>query len=129
MDKPKILIIDDDADMRRALHIRLRSQGYETAFASDGMSAISSAMKMNPNLILLDLGLPAGDGFVVLERLQKNTKLCCIPVIVLTAREGKGNKEKALASGACAFFQKPAENDVLLSIIEKALRDTGALAR
>jgi len=129
MDKPKILIIDDDPDMRRALHIRMRSQGYETAFASDGMSAMSSAMKMSPNLILLDLGLPAGDGFVVLERLRKNTRLSCIPVIVLTARESNGNREKALAAGACAFFQKPAENEVLLSIIEKALRDSGALAR
>jgi DNA-binding response OmpR family regulator len=129
MDKPKILIIDDDKDMRRALHIRLRAQGYETLFAADGMSAISTAMKASPNLILLDLGLPAGDGFVVLERLQKNTRLSCIPVIVLTARESRGNREKALSSGACAFFQKPVENGVLMTIIDKALKDTGALAR
>jgi len=129
MDKPRILIIDDDNDMRRALHIRLRAQGYETMFATDGFSAISSAMKTSPHVILLDLGLPAGDGFVVMERLQKNTKLSCIPVIVLTARDSRGNKEKALAAGACAFFQKPAENGELLAAIQKALQESGALAQ
>jgi DNA-binding response OmpR family regulator len=129
MDKPRILIIDDDKDIRRALHIRLRAQGYETFFAADGVSAISAAVKTSPHLILLDLGLPAGDGFVVLERLQKNTTLSCVPVIVLTALESRANKEKALSSGACAFFLKPAENGVLMTIIDKALKDTGALAR
>jgi DNA-binding response OmpR family regulator len=129
MDKPRILIIDDDKDMRRALHIRLRAQGYETFFAADGMSAISAAVKTSPHLILLDLGLPVGDGFVVLERLQNNPTLSCIPVMVLTAHGSRGNKEKALSSGAWAFFQKPVENGVLMTIIDKALKDTGALAR
>ena len=127
MNKPKILIIDDDNDMRRALHIRLRSHGYDTVFATDGLSAMKTALKEVPDLILLDLGLPAGDGFVVMERLQKNTRLSCIPVIVLTARECRGNQERALAAGCCAFFQKPADNGELMSAIEKALRESGAL--
>jgi len=127
MDKHKILIVDDDNDLRRALHIRLRSFGYETVFAIDGVSAIAMALKETPDLILLDLGLPAGDGFVVLERLRKNTKLSCIPVIVLTAREARGNKEKALAGGCCAFLQKPVDNDDLLAAIQKALNGSGAL--
>lgn len=121
MSKAKILIIDDDNDLRRALHIRLRSHGYETVFASDGLSAMKTALKETPDLILLDLGLPAGDGFVVMERLQKNTKLSCIPVIVLTARECKGNQERAIAAGCTAFFQKPADNGELMEAIEKAL--------
>ncbi len=124
---PKILIIDDDNDMRRALHIRLRAHGYDTVFAGDGLAAMKSAIKESPDLILLDLGLPAGDGFVVMERLQKNTKLSCVPVIVLTARECRGNKEKALAAGCFAFFQKPADNGELMSAIEKALKESGAL--
>lgn len=124
MSKAKVLIIDDDNDMRRALHIRLKSQGYDTTFATDGMSAIGTALKENPDLILLDLGLPAGDGFVVMERLQKNVKLSCVPIIVLTAREVRGNQEKALAAGAFAFFQKPADNVKLLETIEKALHET-----
>ncbi len=127
MKTPKILIIDDDNDMRRAPHIRLRSHGYETVFATDGLSAIRGALNDNPDLILLDLGLPAGDGFVVLERLQKNTKLSCIPIIVLTARERRGNQEKVMAAGCYAFFQKPADNAELMSTIEKGLRESGAL--
>ncbi len=124
---PKILIIDDDNDMRRALHIRLRAHGYETVFAGDGLAAMKVAIKESPDLILLDLGLPAGDGFVVMERLQKNTKLSCVPVIFLTARECRVNKEKALAAGCFAFFQKPADNGELMSAIEKALKESGAL--
>jgi DNA-binding response OmpR family regulator len=124
---PKILIIDDDNDMRRALHIRLRAHGYETVFAGDGLAAMKAAIKESPDLILLDLGLPAGDGFVVMERLQKNTKLSCVPIIVLTARECRGNKEKAMAAGCFAFFQKPADNGELMSAVERALKESGAL--
>jgi CheY-like chemotaxis protein len=127
MNKPKILIIDDDNDLRRALHIRLRSHGYDTVFAGDGLAAIKTALKEMPDLILLDLGLPAGDGFVVMERLQKNTKLSCIPVIVLTARELRGNLDKALSAGCFAFFQKPADNGDLMGAVERALKQSGVL--
>jgi CheY-like chemotaxis protein len=127
MNKPKILIIDDDTDLRRALHIRLRSHGYDTVFAGDGLDAIKTALREMPDLILLDLGLPAGDGFVVMERLKKNTLLSCIPVIVLTARELRGNLDKSLAAGCFAFFQKPADNGDLMSAVERALKQSGAL--
>ena len=66
MKTPKILIVDDDPDLRQALRLRLRANHYETVHAVDGYSAISQAYKERPNLIILDLGLPAGDGFVVL---------------------------------------------------------------
>jgi CheY-like chemotaxis protein len=127
MKQPKILIIDDDNDHRRALHIRLRSRGYGTVFAGDGLSAVNTALKETPDLILLDLGLPAGDGFVVMERFQKNTMLSHIPVIVLTARECRGNQGKALAAGCFAFFQKPADTGELMSAVERALTESGAL--
>jgi DNA-binding response OmpR family regulator len=128
MNKPKILIIDDDDNMRRALNKRLKAIGYETLFATDGLSATTTAFKELPDLVLLDLGLPAGDGFVVMERFRKNTKLSGIPVIVLTAREVRGNKERALAAGACAFFQKPPDTAELMVVIERVLKESGALA-
>ena len=71
MEKPKILIVDDDPDLRRALKIRLRANHYETVQASDGYSAISVAQKEKPNLIILDLGLPAGDARLLREMLGK----------------------------------------------------------
>lgn len=121
MTKAKILIVDDDPDLRQALRLRLRANHYETVNAGDGYSAIAQAYKEHPNLIILDLGLPAGDGFVVLNRLQEDDKLSTIPVIVLTARDPQGSEQLVLQSGAAAFFQKPADNAELLHVIEATL--------
>ena len=124
MEKSKILIVDDDPDLRRALKIRLRANNYETVQASDGYSAISVAQKEQPNLIILDLGLPAGDGYVVLERLQNSDTLSSIPVIVLTARDPQSDEQKTLRAGATSFFQKPADNNELLDVIRATLPST-----
>ena len=124
MEKQKILIVDDDPDLRRALKIRLRANHFDTVQASDGYSAIAVAQKERPNLIILDLGLPAGDGSVVLERLQESDTLSSIPVIVLTARDPQGNEQKMLQAGATAFFQKPADNNELLDVIRATLPST-----
>src|SRR5450432_1317161 len=121
MERTKILIVDDDPDLRRALKIRLRANNYDTAQASDGYSAIAMAQKEQPGLIILDLGLPAGDGFGVLKRLQDSDTLSSIPVIVLTARDPQFNEKKTLALGATAFFQKPADNNELLDLIRATL--------
>lgn len=121
MDKPKILIVDDDPDLRRGLNLRLRASHYDTAYAADGFSAIAMAQKERPDLIILDIGLPAGDGFVVLERLQQSASLSNIPVIVLTARDPQSTREKIMKAGATAFFQKPADNGELLGAIRAVL--------
>ena len=122
MDKEKILIVDDDPQLRRGLDIRFRANQYDTAHASDGVSAISMARKETPDLIILDLGLPAGDGFTVMERLQAFADLACVPVIVVTARDPRTNRQRALQAGAVAFFQKPVDNEELLAAIQQALR-------
>lgn len=121
MDKAKILIVDDDPDLRRGLNVRLRSAHYDTAYATDGFSAIAMAQKERPDLIILDIGLPAGDGFVVLERLQQSATLATIPVIVLTARDPQATRDKIMRAGATAFFQKPADNAELLNAIRAVL--------
>jgi two-component system KDP operon response regulator KdpE len=121
MDRAKILIVDDDPDLRRALKLRLRANHYDTVQASDGYSAIAIAQKEQPDLIILDLGLPAGDGFAVLKRLQDSDPLSNIPVIILTARDPLYNGLKTVLAGATAFFQKPADNGELLSMIRASL--------
>jgi two-component system, OmpR family, KDP operon response regulator KdpE len=121
MPKPKILVVDDDPDLVRAMRLRLRANNYDVTTASDGYGAIASAQKERPALIILDLGLPVGDGFVVLDRLQNSDTLSGVPVIVLSARDPQANEERALRAGASAFFQKPADNDELMNAIRISL--------
>jgi two-component system KDP operon response regulator KdpE len=121
----KILIVDDDPELRQALKLRLRANHYDTVHAVDGYSAIAQAIKEHPDLIILDLGLPAGDGFVVLDRLQDDDKLSSIPVVVLTARDAQGNEQRAIQAGASAYFQKPADNTELLDVIRATLPHRG----
>jgi len=117
----KILIVEDDPDVRQGMNIRLRANHYDTFFAGDALSSMSEARKHEPDLIILDLGLPAGDGFVVMERLKSVPALSAIPVIVVSARDVLANKERALKAGAKAFLQKPVDNAELLKVIRQAL--------
>ena len=75
MDKTKILVVDDNFTIRKGLSIRLRANGYEVVLAEDAISATAALIAERPDLVLLDLGLPAGDGFVVMDRLHKNDRL------------------------------------------------------
>ena len=121
MPNKKILVIEDDADLRTGYHVLLKSQQYDTCFAADAMSAVSEARKQRPDLIILDLGLPAGDGFVVLERLRVNPHLAVIPVIVVSGRDLHATRDKALSAGARAFVQKPWDDRELMSVIAREL--------
>ncbi len=121
MTNKKILIVEDETDVRLGYHVLLKANYYETFFAIDSLSAISEARRQQPDLIILDLGLAAGDGFVVLDRLRNNTALFTIPVIVVSARDVKANKDRALKAGAKAFFQKPWNDNELLATIRALL--------
>lgn len=129
MNKKKILIVDDNPVVTKALSMKLTSEGYETFVASDGSAAINLARKHDPDLIMLDLNFPvevgmSWDGFSIMNWLF--TALRPVgqheptPVIVMTA-EGNKNKERCLRMGAAAFFQKPLDHDQLLEAIRKCL--------
>jgi DNA-binding response OmpR family regulator len=122
VNRAKIMVVDDDPDLRQALSLRLRANQYDTVNVCDGYSAIAMAQKEHPHLIILDLGLPAGDGYAVLKNLQQYPALATIPVIVLTARDPEGNEKRTLESGAVAFFQKPADNEELLGVVRACLQ-------
>ena len=121
MSNKRILVVEDDADVRLGYHVLLKANHYDTCFAVDSLSAVSEARKQHPDLIILDLGLPAGDGFLVLERLQANANLAMVPVIVVSARDVVANKGRALKAGAKAFLQKPWNDTELLAIIGELL--------
>ena len=124
MSQKKILVVDDDPDMRLGLQLRLTANHYDVIFAADGVASITEARKHMPDLMILDLGLPAGDGFSVLERLKVNESLSAIPVIVLSGRDRVGNWDRALKAGAKTFLQKPVANDKLLAVIRLVLAES-----
>lgn len=117
----KILIIDDDADIRDLLNLQLRRHGFETAFAGDAISALSVARSENPDLILLDLGLPGGEGFTVMERLKAIASLGWIPVIVVSARADAATRRRADTMGVRAYIEKPIDTEKLLEAINAAV--------
>jgi DNA-binding response OmpR family regulator len=119
--RKKILIVDDDKDLLLGMNVRLKAAGYNVVLAYDAPSALSIAQREKPDVIILDIGLPGGDGFVVMERLKSPSMGVNTPVIILTARDVMTNKERALKAGAVAFLQKPADNEQLLATIQKAL--------
>jgi CheY-like chemotaxis protein len=134
MSNKKLLIVEDDADVRLGYHVMFKANHYDTCFAGDPASALEGARKHHPDLIILDLGLPAGDaasgaiqnspgdnGFTVLQKLQTDPMLAAIPVIVVSARDLHGNKERALKAGAKAFVHKPWDDKKLLAIISGLL--------
>lgn len=123
MNKKRILIIDDDADARLALTVRLKANGYEIFNAIDGVSAMSEARKCAPDLVILDLGLPAGDGYSVMDRIQNNPQLAGTPVVVVSGRDFRVHRNRALRSGAKTFLQKPVDCEVLMRVVHRILGD------
>ena len=123
MGNKKILIVEDDPDLLRSMHVRLRAHNYDTFSAGDAISCMAEARKQEPDLILLDLGLPAGDGFVLMERFKQVPALASVPVIVVTARDFRANQRRAIQAGAAAFMQKPVNNAELLAAIRRALKE------
>jgi DNA-binding response OmpR family regulator len=116
----KILVVEDDKDIRQLLHMQLTAAGYDTAFATDGASALGVARRERPDVIVLDLGLPAGDGFVVMDRLRSIADLEMVPVVVITARE-QTEGEKAVQLGARSFLSKPFRGDEVVAEVRRVL--------
>lgn len=121
MSGKKIMIVEDENLQLTVLARSLKAAGFEIVAARDGLTAISTARKEQPDLILLDLGLPAGDGFVVLERLQMLLNTGTIPVIVVSSRTPIGNRDAALKAGAVGYIHKPVNLPALLEAINEAL--------
>ena len=115
MGTPSILIVEDDEDLSLALAVRLQANGYRVATSPDAIVALQAVRRNEPDLVVLDLGLPGGGGLTFLKRLRTLTSLPFIPVIVLTA--SAGSEETARAAGAQAYFEKPPDNDALLAAV------------
>ncbi len=114
-----MLIVDDEAALARAIGINLRAQGFEVAIAVTGSEALSVAKKFNPDVVVLDLGLPDMDGSAVLAGVRSWSTA---PVIVLSARFAGVEKVRLLEGGADDYVTKPFEMDELVARVRAAMR-------
>jgi len=117
----RILVIDDEPELVKAIQIRLEIAGYETLVAHDGMEGLDKARKENPDLILLDLMLPKMDGYKVCALLKRDKTYSKIPVIMLTARTLERHKRQGMELGADAYITKPFQYEVVLAKIKELL--------
>ncbi len=120
-DKKKILIVEDEDDIAVLIHKRLRSEGFEATRVPDALQAMQLIQQSRPDLVILDLMLPAGGGLAVLERMRISVFAKDTPVIVLTGMQDPAHKEKVLKHRVEAFLQKPYDPETLLSEIKRAL--------
>jgi DNA-binding response OmpR family regulator len=119
--EPKqILIIEDDQKIAMALAVRLKAAGYEATMTYDALTGLHSAVRNPPALVLLDISMPAGNGFSVAEQIQ-NLIPTPTPIIFLTASKQPGFREKAEKLGAAGYFEKPYEAEELLGAVRHAL--------
>ena len=119
--KKKILIVDDERDIVKAVMIRLQGAGYDVVTAFDGAQGVFMAHKEKPDLIILDIRMPAGNGFSVAQRLKRSIHTFTIPVIFLTGSPEKNAEEKAMALGARFYIKKPYDPEELLDAVKRAL--------
>jgi DNA-binding response OmpR family regulator len=121
----KILIVEDDQNIAKALAIRLKNAGYEVTVAPDAMTGVSTALKIQPDLAILDISMPAGNGFTVAEKIQELV-VTATPIIFLTASKQPGLRQLAADVGAAGFFEKPYDADELLEAIRCAFAELPA---
>lgn len=120
----KVLIVEDDRHIAKALAVRLRAAGLEVLLAGDALSGLDMALRQQPDLVLLDIGLPAGSGLKVAERIQTLLPKLT-PIIFLTASRQPGLREEALKLEPVDYLEKPYDADRLMVAIQRALASRG----
>ncbi len=121
--KKKILVVDDELDVAKVLKARLKASGYSVVLAGDSVQAFLMANKEKPDLVILDIMIPGGGGFVVAERLKQSPATHHIPIIFLTGISG--GEDRAYKIGASAYLMKPYQPEKLLETITNALEFVG----
>jgi two-component system, OmpR family, alkaline phosphatase synthesis response regulator PhoP len=119
--KKKILVVDDERDIIRAVTIRLQTVGYEVVYAYDGAQGVFMAHKEKPDLIILDIRMPAGDGFTIAQCLKETAQTSHIPILFLTGSPERNAEQKAQELGGRFYIKKPYDPEELLDAVRRAL--------
>lgn len=124
----KILVIEDDHMISRALHTRLTALGFAVVAAADGPSGINTAEALKPDVILLDFRMPGMDGVEVCKRLKLQPSTCGIPVVFLSANLTDDVLDAGLEAGVVDFMSKPYDSGRLLSVIQRSIVNSSVLS-
>lgn len=123
---PKILVIDDDKTFTAMAVSVLRPAGYHTVVAFDAMQGFMFSQREAPDLIVLDLSMPAGGGMQLLDKLRQSHKTQSVPVVIVTAMAARGLETEAKTRGAAGFVIKPIDPKGLVELVKQALEPGGA---
>ena len=121
-----VLIVEDEQDVAIVLAKRLKDEGFEVIMAQDAYEGFSLALKDKPDLVLLDLMLPAGGGLQVLQNIRNSSKIMDMPVVVITGIKDAEYEQKVLKAGVEAYLEKPYDFEKLKGIIQKILKSPEA---
>ncbi len=124
-EKKRILLVEDEPDFRAGVKMRLESRGYEVIEAEDGKTGLDKARSIAPDLIILDVMLPKMDGYQVARFLKFDAKYKSIPILMLTARTQKSDKDTGLSVGVDAYLTKPFKSEELMEAIAKLTMKSG----
>jgi CheY-like chemotaxis protein len=128
----KVLVVDDNPVVLKAFELKMKALGFTVLTATEGAEAVSCARQERPDLMVLDINFPPDvgssglqwDGFTIMQWMHRFKEAADIPVIIITAGEAAKFKERALAAGAVAFFQKPINNEEFLMTVRRILGQT-----
>jgi len=118
-----ILLADDDPDLTAALSARLSKLGYQVHVAHDAYMALDAALKHHPDLLILDINMPAGDGFSVVDRLRNKQGSGQTPLIIVSGENSAARRAESHRHGAFAFLSKPFQTGELVKAIRQALHE------
>ena len=132
----KILVVDDNPVVLKAFELKLKALGFKVLTATEGATAVSIARSQRPDLVVLDINFPPDvgssglqwDGFNIMQWMHRFKEAAEIPVIIITSGDPAKFKERALAAGAVAFFQKPINNEEFLITVRRVLGQSAAKA-
>jgi len=117
----KILVAEDDAALLKSMRIRLSSEGYEVLCANDGYQAVAMAREQRPDMLILDINMPAGDGFSVQDRVWKMVHMRRVPIVYITGDRSQEMLDRAHILGARSLLRKPFDSSELLQTVRDAL--------
>lgn len=118
-----ILVADDDQRIALSICVRLRKAGHTVIDANDGVTAFKKIVEHKPDLVILDIGMPAGNGLTIAERIRENVDTALTPVLFITASRKAEFRQSAERWNPVAYFEKPFDADELMSCVERALQE------